>query len=243
LLAQYLGFISGLGLIWFHQRKQFHLWSFSKMLDRASLKAYFNVNRDIFIRTLLLISSLSFFTAASAKFGDSLLAVNTLLFQFFLFFSYFIDGFANAAEALVGKHIGYGEKENVKTVIRQLLRWGFFISLPFSLAFFFGGKYFMYILTDIPKLIEQAHPYFIWVSLIPVISFAAFIYDGIYVGATQAKAMRNSMFIASIILYIPLFYLLRIPFGNHGLWMAFLIFLGARGLLLGLWTKKYIYTS
>lgn len=241
LLAQYLGFISGLLIILARHKAIFQLWSFKNAIRKSALKAYFQVNKDIFIRTLLLISSLSFFTAASARISDNILAINTLLFQFFLFFSYFIDGFANAAEALVGKYIGLGKNKEIKTVIHQLLRWGFFISIPFSLIFFLFGSSLMYILTDIPHLIEQSKPYFIWVGLIPLLSFAAFIYDGIYVGATQAKAMRNSMFIASILVYIPLYYLLRIPFGNHGLWAAFLGFLAVRGILLFVWTKKYIY--
>lgn len=241
LLAQYLGFAGGLLIILARHRALFYLWRLKEMLYKSALKAYFHVNQDIFIRTLLLISSLSFFTAASARISDNILAINTLLFQFFLFFSYFIDGFANAAEALVGKYIGIGKKKEIKTVVNQLLRWGFFISIPFSLLFFLFGESLMYVLTDIPHLIAQAKPYFIWVSLIPILSFAAFIYDGIYVGATQAKAMRNSMFIASVLVYLPLYYLLRIPFENHGLWIAFIAFLAARGLLLFIWTKKYIY--
>lgn len=241
LLAQYLGFAGGLLIILARHRALFYLWRLKEMLYKSALKAYFHVNQDIFIRTLLLISSLSFFTAASARISDNILAINTLLFQFFLFFSYFIDGFANAAEALVGKYIGIGKKKEIRTVVNQLLRWGFFISIPFSLLFFLFGESLMYVLTDIPHLIAQAKPYFIWVSLIPILSFAAFIYDGIYVGATQAKAMRNSMFIASVLVYLPLYYLLRIPFENHGLWIAFIAFLAARGLLLFIWTKKYIY--
>jgi len=241
LIAQYLGFLSGLLIIVIRHKAIFRLWSFKKMLYRPALKAYFKVNQDIFIRTLLLISSLSFFTAASARMSDNILAINTILFQFFLFFSYFIDGFANAAEALVGKYIGKGKSKEVKAVVNQLLKWGFYLSIPFSVLFFFFGKNLMYILTDIPHLIDEAQPYFIWIGLIPVLSFAAFIYDGIYVGATQAKAMRNSMFIASLLIYVPLYYLLREPFGNHGLWIAFLAFLAVRGVLLFVWTKKYIY--
>ncbi|MCD6091110.1 MAG: MATE family efflux transporter [Bacteroidales bacterium] len=241
LLAQYLGLLAGIGLIVYYHRNKFKYWSLKKMLDPLSLRAYFHVNRDIFLRTLILISSLSFFTAASSQFGSNILAINTLLFQFFLFFSYFIDGFANAAEALVGKYISFKNSKELKLVTGQLMQWSFYISLGFSLLFFLFGKNILSILTNIPHLISEAQPYFIWVVLIPLLSFAAFIYDGIYVGATQAKAMRNSMFIASVLVYIPLYYLLRIPFGNHGLWIAFLSFLAVRGLILFAWSKKYIF--
>jgi MATE family multidrug resistance protein len=241
LLAQYLGFASGLLIIFFRYKSLFKHWKLRATLQKEALKAYFHVNKDIFIRTLLLISSLSFFTAASARINDHILAINTLLFQFFLFFSYFIDGFANAAEALVGKYIGRQENQELHSLIRQLMRWGLYISLPFSLLFFLFGVDIMTILTDIPHLIKESEIYFVWVGLIPIISFAAFIYDGIYIGATQAKAMRNSMFIASVLIYVPLYYILSIPFGNHGLWIAFLAFLAARGFLLHIWVKKYIY--
>jgi len=241
LIAQYLGFFLGLLLLVKRNKINFHFWNLHEMLNQNSLAAYFQVNRNIFIRTLLLISSLSFFTAASSQFGDSTLAINTLLFQFFLFFSYFIDGFANAAEAMVGKYIGRGNTKHLKTLINQLLRSGFYISIPFSLLFFFFGKNLLFVLTDIPHLINESKAYFIWVGLLPVLSFAAFIYDGIFIGATQAKAMRNSMFIASILVYLPLYYLLRTPLENHGLWIAFLAFLSTRGILLFFWTKRYIY--
>ncbi|MBN1650213.1 MAG: MATE family efflux transporter [Bacteroidales bacterium] len=240
LLAQYLGFSTGIFLIFYQHRAKISAWNWREMLQKKALKAYFDVNLDIFIRTLILIASLSFFTSASARISDKVLAINTLLFQFFLFFSYFIDGFANAAEALVGKYIGNRNPEIVRKVIKQLLLWGAYISIPFSLVFFFFGRNIMFILTDIPHLISDSQPYFIWVGLIPILSFAAFIYDGIYIGATQAKAMRNSMFIASLIVYIPLFYLLRAPLGNHGLWIAFLAFLATRAILLSVWTKRYI---
>lgn len=241
LLAQYLGFSTGLFLIFYKHRAKLNTWNWQEMLQKKALKSYFDVNLDIFIRTIILIASLSFFTSASARISDKILAINTLLFQFFLFFSYFIDGFANAAEALVGKYIGNKNPEIVRKVIKQLLLWGVYFSIPFSLIFFFFGKNIMFLLTDIPHLINDSQPYFIWVALIPILSFAAFIYDGIYIGATQAKAMRNSMFIASLIIYIPLFYLLKTPLGNHGLWIAFLAFLATRALLLSAWTKKYIY--
>lgn len=243
LIAQYLGFFAGLAIIIKKYRGIFKLWSKKEMLKAESIKAYFHVNKDIFIRTIILISSLSFFTAASARISDNILAINTILFQFFLFFSYFIDGFANAAEALVGKYIGHGKMKDVKKAIHLLMRWGLYLSIPFSLLFFFFGSQLMYLLTDIPHLITDAQPYFIWIGIIPILSFMAFIFDGIYIGATQAKAMRNSMFIASILIYLPLYYLLREPLGNHGLWIAFIAFLAARGLLLFAWTKKYIYQT
>ncbi|MBN2236485.1 MAG: MATE family efflux transporter [Bacteroidales bacterium] len=240
LLAQYLGFLIGLSIIALRYRSNLRLWNYSKMLDGAHLRAFFHVNRDIFIRTIVLISSLSFFTSASAKLGETVLAVNTLLFQFFLFFSYFIDGFANAAEALVGKYIGLNKPIELKRVIRKIMWWGLSISLPFSIGFFFFAEQLISILTDLPNIIQEAKAYFIWIAIVPLVSFAAFIYDGIYIGATQAKAMRNSMFFASLLGYLPLFYLLNPLLGNHGLWIAFLAFLGARGLLLWLWERKFI---
>ncbi len=241
LIAQYIGFSTGIYILIKRSRSLWAKWNWTDMWEASEIKKFFGVNRDIFIRTILLLVSLTFFTASSARMGEETLAINTLLFQFFLFFTYFIDGFANAAEALVGKNIGEDKSANLKPLVYKIFSWGLFISLPFSILYFIFGTHIMGILTDLPYLIAAAQPYFIWIGLIPLISFAAFIWDGVYIGATQAAAMRNSMVISTIFVFFPLFYLLQPIWGNHGLWMAFNAFLLSRGLFLHIISKKYIF--
>lgn len=240
LIAQYLGLI--LGVILFLKKYKSYLkhWSYTAMMQLKELRKFFFVNRDILIRTLLLLLTLSFFTAESAKLGDNILAVNTILLQFFFIYSYLIDGFAFSAEALIGKFIGAGEKINLKKVIRLLFVWGTGISLVFTLIYFISGKYILYILTNNDEIINAAQPFIIWIVTIPLLTFAAFIWDGIFIGATESVSMRNAMIVSTIILFFPIYYLFGKSMGNHGLWMTLMIFMASRGLILFLF-KGRIY--
>lgn len=241
LIAQYTGFFIGLAILIKRSRNHWNKISKKAILLSSELKLFFNVNRDIFIRTILLVISLTFFTAASARMGEEILSVNTLLFQFFLFFSYFIDGFANAAEALVGKYWGNKDFQSMKPMIYRVFIWGGGISILFSAIYFVFGNHILKLLTDIPSVINASKPYMFWIGILPLLAFAAFVWDGVYVGATAAKAMRNSMIISTLLVYLPLYFILNSFFGNHGLWMAFLGFLLSRGLFLHLKSKKYIF--
>ncbi len=241
LIAQYIGFTVGLFLIFKRNKELWRKWNWLKVLETKELKKFFVVNRDIFIRTILLIITITFFTASSARMGKEILAVNTILFQFFLFFTYFIDGFANAAEALVGKHIGANKGHGLKILISKIFIWGFLISLPFAFSYLIFGKQLMFILTNLQPIIDAAAPYLIWIGMMPIISFAAFIWDGVYVGAMAAKAMRNSMIISSLLIFFPLYFILQPIFGNHGLWIAFNTFLLSRGVILHLFARRFIY--
>lgn len=207
----------------------------------SALKSFLKVNTDIFIRTLCLILVISFFTARSAKSGDTILAVNSLMFQLFYFFSYFIDGFAYAAEALVGKSIGARDQEQLRRIIKRLFLWGLLISLPFTVAYFWAGELLLGLLTNNLGILAAARPYLFWIGLIPLISFSAFLWDGIYVGATASTAMRNSMLIITFIIFLPAYYLLEGPLGNHGLWFAMVLFLASRGIFLGGMAGKAVY--
>lgn len=235
LIAQYAGFLTALALfLKYHADKLQHM-TLEALLKVKALRRFFMVNRDIMIRTILLILSFSLFTASSAKIGDDMLAVNTLLLQFLFLFSYFIDGFAYAAESLAGKFYGAKDLTLLKKFIGRIFIWGTLISLPFSLAYLLGGQYIVYILTDDPLVIASTSPFLPWLALIPLASFAAFIWDGIFTGCTATAPMRNTMIIASLGVFLPLNYLLIAPLGNHGLWVALISFLLARSLIMSLY--------
>ncbi len=241
LIAQYSGLL--LGLILFRKYYGDHIknWKRQAFFNWVKLKRFFSVNADIIIRTLCLIFTFAFFTAESAKINNTILAVNTVLLQYLLLFSYLTDGFAHAAEALVGKFIGAKDKSNLVKVIRLLFIWGIGISIPFSLIYLFTGNSLLYIITDNPDVILAASPYLFWIGIVPVITFAAFIWDGIYIGATASAAMRNTLLISTILVFIPAYYLLRGPLGNHGLWLALMLFMISRGLFLTLYAKRSIF--
>lgn len=241
-IAQYTGFIIAI-LFFLKKYKAITIYyNQSKLIDLKKLKHFFKVNTDIMIRSVSLIFAFSFFTSKSAVFGDDILAANSILLQFLMIFAYFTDGFAHAAEALTGKFLGSLNKQLLMHAVKKLFLWGIIASIPFSLIYLFFGNHLLYILTDKNNIIENAMPYLIWVGIIPLSSFAAFIWDGIYIGATASSAMRNSLLISTFIIFLPLYFLLNNPLGNNGLWIAMNGFMLSRGILLSLNAKKSIFS-
>ena len=228
-IAQYIGLLTAI-IFMLAKYRQYLIPIEKKILLQADkLKRFFKVNTDFMIRSILLVLTIAFFTNQSAKLGDDILAVNMILMQFFYIFSYFTDGFAYAGEALVGRFTGAHDHENLKKTIKYLLLWGLGLSIPFTLLYWAFPETFIHLISDQPGIAEQARPYYIYMILIPVITFAAFLWDGIYIGATAAKEIRNTMIIASLIVFLPAWYFLMPIYGNHGLWIAFLLFMVARG--------------
>jgi MATE family multidrug resistance protein len=238
-LAQYSGLIIAI-ILWFKKygelKKDIDLKS---SLNLKAMKAFFKVNGDIFFRTLCLVAVFTFIPAISASMGDRILAVNTLLMQLFTLFSYIMDGFAYAGEALVGKYVGAKDNTSLQKSIRLLLRWGFIITAAFTIIYLFWGRNILSLLTNNKDIIDSAMEYIVWSLLVPICGFAAFLFDGIYIGATASKTMRNTMYIATTI-FFGLYFLLINPLGNNGLWIAFLFYLAFRGGLLWIMSTKRI---
>lgn len=232
LVAQY----AGLGmacLLWLAYYRPLRKYLRQKALfDRTEMKRFFQVNRDIFIRTLCLIAVTVFFTSTGAAYGDVVLAVNALLMQLFTLFSYFMDGFAYAGEALSGKYIGAKDDQSLRLTIRHLFKWGIALSLLFTLLYGAGGKSFLGLLTNDTSVISASEEYIYWVLAIPLAGFSAFLLDGICIGATATHLMLRSMLVASASFFL-LYYGLHDTLGNHALWMAFIVYLALRGVVQG----------
>ena len=237
-IAQYTGLLTA--IIFMATKYRQYLIPIEKriLVQADKLKRFFKVNTDFMIRSILLVLTLAFFTNQSAKLGDDILAVNMILMQFFYIFSYFTDGFAYAGEALVGRFTGAHDLDNLKRTVRYLLLWGVGLSVPFTLLYWAFPDAFIHLISDQPGVAEQARPYYIYMVLIPVITFAAFLWDGIYIGATAAKEIRNTMIIASLLVFLPAWYILMPLYGNHGLWIAFLLFMVARGVSMSVMAKR-----
>ena len=230
LVAQHVGVFIAFGA-WFsvygRLRKYFcriDLFSWSQM------KGFLSVNRDIFLRTLCLISVMLFFTSAGSWQGETILAVNTLLMQFYMIFSYIMDGFAYAGEAISGKYYGAGNKVGLSAAVRHLFGWGAVMTVAFTLLYIIGGNAFLSLLTDDKIVIAAAGSYFYWAALIPLAGVAAFIWDGIYIGCTKTRGMLISMFFSAIT-FFAVYYSLRQSMGNHGLWLAFIMYMAMRGFM------------
>ena len=203
---------------------------------------FFQVNRDIFLRTLCLVIVTLFFTSAGAAQGEVVLAVNTLLMQLFTLFSYIMDGFAYSGEALVGKYIGADNRPALHRTVRQLFIWGIGLSMGFTLLYFFGGKVFLGLLTNEVSVIREAGNYFYWVLAIPLAGFAAFLWDGIFIGATATRQMFYAMLAASASFFL-VYYSLHEWMGNHALWLAFIVYLSLRGIMQAVLSRKILYQS
>lgn len=240
-LAQYFGL--GLSLFFFfrYYKRFISYFRFREIIELKGLTKFFNVNRDIFIRTVCLIFAFSFFTTKSAQMDDTLLAVNTILLQFLMLFSYAVDGFAYAAEALSGKYYGAGNYKLLKKSIKYLFRWGAALGALFLVIYLAGGEIILKIFTNNQDILEAAKLYFVWILLVPVITFPAFIWDGVYIGVTASAPMRNAMLVATFLIFLPAYYLLEIYLGNHALWLAMMLFMVSRGGLLTILANRSIY--
>ena len=230
LIAQYFGLL--LGLILFFVKYNYLLahWQNQVILQWQKFTAFLKLNADIFLRTLLLTGAFGFFYSQSAKEGELILAVNAIFLQFLNWMSHGIDGFAFASESLVGKYRGAKDLNKTKQAIRLSFIWGMTLALLFSVTYGLFGTKLVAVFTNQEEVIQAAIPFLIWIVLFPVLSTPCYIWDGIFIGLTASKTMRNSMVIAFAI-YLLTYWLFGNRYGNHGLLLAFLIFMAARGLV------------
>lgn len=228
LIAQYAGLFMAfaLWLKYYGRLKAYIDWN--GLWGGEEMRRFFSVNSDIFFRTLCLVAVTTFFTSTGARQGDVILAVNTLLMQLFTLFSYIMDGFAYAGEALAGRFIGAKNDVGLRRCIRLLFLWGIGLSLSFTILYAFLGRDFLGLLTNDTSVIKASGDYFYWVLAIPLCGFSAFLWDGIFIGATATRQMLYSMLVASATFFI-IYYLFYRSMGNHALWMAFLGYLSLRG--------------
>lgn len=237
LIAQYAGLFMAY-LLWLRYYRPLRKYISRKQLfTHDAMKRLFQVNRDIFLRTLCLVAVTVFFTSTGAAFGDVVLAVNTLLMQLFTLFSYIMDGFAYAGEALTGKYIGAGNRLELQRTIRHLFGWGIALSLAFTLLYGIGGKEFLGLLTNEQSVISASGDYFYWVLAIPLAGFAAFLLDGICIGATSTHIMLKAMVVASGSFFL-IYYSLHNVLHNHALWLGFIVYLALRGIMQALLLKS-----
>ena len=191
-----------------------------------------NVSGDIFIRTICIIAVFTFFTSHSAGMGDLTLAVNSALLQYVLLFSYFLDGFAYAAEALVGKFYGGGNRKKQSVAVKRLLYWGLAFSIFFTILYAITGSHLLGVFTDQDSVVTEGRKYLLWLIFMPLVSFASYIWDGVFIGMTASRAMRNSVLFSSALFFFLPFYLLHSLMGNHAIWLSMFLFMGARSLTL-----------
>ena len=237
-VAQYVGLFLGLSLFLYRYSSFWTQLRASTLLQWAKLYSFLKINSDIFIRTLLLTFAFTYFYNLSSSSGVMILAVNVILLQFVNWMSYGIDGFAFATESLVGKYAGARNRIMSDRAIKTSFIWGMGTALMFSLVYGILGITLLGVFTDRIEVIEAAKPYLIWMILFPVLSTPCYLWDGIFIGLTASKAMRNCMLIAFPI-FIVATHVFQPLYQNHGLWLALLTFMVARGGIQYLYFNKF----
>ena len=229
--ADALGFLLGAALLWHGRPRGLPALNRAALFDTTALKRLVVLNRDIFVRTLCLLSSFGWFAHLGARQGDATLAANALLLNFQTFMAYGLDGFAHAAEALVGAAIGARDRHAFAQAVKVTALWSAFGALGFSLVYWGAGSWIIERLTDQAAVRFAAETYLPWAALSPVISVWGFLLDGVFIGATRTRELMRSM-VVSLLVFVATSSALLALHGNHGLWAAMLIFMAARGVTL-----------
>jgi len=212
-------------------------WHRPRILDGARIGALLKVNADIFVRTLCLVTAFAWFTAQGARMGDVLLAANAVLLNFQTFMAYGLDGFAHASEALIGGAIGARDPAALRSSVRVASLWALIVAALFSLVYFAAGPLIIFTMTDLQAVRSMALAFLPWAAISPLISVWSFQLDGIFIGATRTPEMRNGMLI-SLGIFLLAGWTLIPRLGNHGLWLALMLFMVARALTLGAWYPR-----
>lgn len=233
-IAQYAGYAAAVVWLWRYYSRLLVKPAVRQTVkgqgSGVSLAQFLRVNRDIFFRTLFLVSVNLYFTSAGARQGAVILAVNTLLMQLYLLFSYFLDGFAYAGEALCGRYWGAHNDEAFRAVVRRLFLWGGAMTVLFTVAYAVGGMSFLQLLTDEDSVVKAARSYMVWAIVVPVAGVAAFIWDGIFIGITHTRGMLWASVLSALVFFVVVITLMPV-LGNHGLWLAMILYLAMRGLI------------
>lgn len=229
-VAQWVGFLVALALMWRYYGRVLRRHRGPLAAVFCGLGRFFRLNLDIFLRTFCLVAVNLYFTSAGAAQGALTLAANTLLMQLFMFFSYIMDGFAYAGEALSGRLHGAGNADGLRQMIRRLFRIGWLVVLIFTLAYWALGPAFLRLLTTDTAVVSHARQFLPWAVLIPLAGMAAFVWDGIYIGLTRSRGMLLSCLAASAA-FFALWFALSPVMGNHALWLALLVYLALRGIV------------
>ena len=226
----------GLGIALFVLKDIDGTWQKQLILARDKVWQTLSVNRDIMIRTLLLMSAFAFFTLEGARQGNELLAANAILMQLVATSAYFLDGFAFAAEAFIGEAFGSRDRRRFDSAVRLSTLWAFATSVLVSALFWFQGPNFIALMTVNSEVRALSTLYLGWAAALPVLSVWCYQLDGIFIGAVRTMDMRNTAII-SLALFFLSFWLLT-PYGNHGLWAALMLFNIGRALALGLYYPR-----
>lgn len=224
------------------RKNKLNLPDIGSALSITKMKRFLSINTDILLRTVCMVCVMSFFTHAGSRQNDDILGANALLMEFFILYSYFMDGLANAGEALSAEYQGAADRTMLSSTIRQLFRWATIIAIVFTFTYILFGLQFLHIMTDHTIIILTANHYLPWVWAIPLFSMMAFIWDGLFIGLCWTRGMLISCFIATIV-FFTIYTLTINHIGNNALWCAFVLYLLTRGIVQCVYYKRQQQTT
>ena len=236
-VAEIIGML--IGFIYVHKELETYKgkWGYKQILRISAYKRFIQINFNLFLRTIALIFTFAFITAQGARYGGIVLGANAILMNLQNLLAYVLDGFAHAAEALVGKAVGKKDTQLFKSAVNICLKWSVYIAIIFALIYALTGKYMISLMTHHQIIRDTAIEYLPWMIISPIVSVWSFLYDGVFVGATRSKDMRNAMLGSLFLVFLPSWYFLQ-PLGNHGLWLTFTLFMISRGVTMHLLYRK-----
>lgn len=239
-ISQWSGVVAAVVVLRMKYRKIFQRFNPRGLYERVELLRFFKVNRDIFIRTFCICMVYVYFTMASSTMGDDVLAANNLMMQLFMVFSYMMDGFGYAGEALVGKYYGARNFPLMRKAVRYVIFWGFITALFCTALYAFWGENVLMIFKPTEAILQSAHQYIWWAVAVPLAGFLAFLLDGFLVGMTASSIMRNGMIISASAFFL-FYWLLRDELGNNALWLSYVSFLFLRGIIQLILARKKLF--
>lgn len=240
-IAEWVSCLAGLALLFYVLRRRHHdharFWPWSLIIDSHKIRRTLAANTDILIRTLTLVFAFAWFINQSARFGDTALAANHILLQLVSFSAFFLDGYAFVAESLVGQALGARQRERFRQAVVLSSQLAGLTALILAIGFLAFGQQAIAVLTDLAAVREAAIAYLPWSALYVLLAVGAFQFDGIFIGCTRTREMRNAALL-SIAIYLLISWPLTSLFGNHGLWWAFIIYVVARALTLAPYYRR-----
>lgn len=242
LVSQYAGITLALILMYAYYKKLFHYIQIKGNLKLKEMKSFFVLNGNLFIRSTSLLLVYAGFTSIAAKYGDNLLAVSTIMMKLMLLYSYFIDGFAYAGEAITGRFVGAKDLVSLKKAIKVLFIWTLVIAAVSTVAYAFAGEPLFRLMTNNKEVIEAAQAFLPWLLIVPLLSCVAFILDGIFIGATASVAIRNTMLLSAATFFAS-YYLLQSTIGIQALYVGYMAHLIVRTVVMSLRMKKDVLTK
>lgn len=242
LTAQYTGLVLCIAIFLIYYRRLFRYADLKKALRLKDLGRFFSVNGNLFVRSICFLFIYVGFTSLSANYGDLQLAVGTIIMKLLMLYSFFIDGFAYAGEALAGKFIGARDSQGLRLSVKVIFRWSWMIALVSTVVYVLFSREMIMLMTDKADVVEASVPYFMWLWMMPALSMAAFVWDGIYVGAISTKRIMQGMICAAASFFVA-YYALRGMLGIQALYTAYMVHVAVRSVWMWAFRKEAVFSK